>query len=864
MKMNFFRYWLGCLALAGTLSAAELSWQRDGSDTTALPTVAVANDGSEAISGTLECRLTDADGKVVWEQAVPYSAAPGATAEVKALAELPKLSETVLCEVADPAGTLAPAELQGIFGPARLLRHDRDRLFGMNVHLGRYTPSERWKLLKMLKDAGVTTIRVDAGFADWRDKAAAERAKEALSEELLALEAFGMEPLVLLGFYPNSFYDSPEKSKMAYEWSRWIASQFPGRVSWHYGNETNSGWAGFGAASDMGELHRAFALGTAAADPTALRGSFGIAEGLPSYAKAFLATGAGDELEALCVHPYSGTPEAGIAKAAADKALLRPDQQLWATEIGYHVDDATGAVNPLTAQLTRVMGFSTEQQTAFVSRLYVLAKAFGIDRIYWYDFFGKNDPETFWIVDENLQPKPAYHALANVSKWLDGATSLGGTALDEAVQRHYFRRPDRRVFLVAWSAGKPAELVGGYLKGAAVTGETGDSLGICDGRLALDAAPKFVLLPENSGFEHFEAKQVLASALDERSFNAPAHRFTVKPGERFQVPLTVFNASNSPVVATPEVRKSLAGWRIEAPEKLTVAPGETGRESFTVTVPADAVPGVETHFAFGAGLADGGRTEAYPVRVKVAGDFPYRAIAEAAPARDYPMWDAMNEPVMAGGREEIDATAQPVTVDGKLTEWTPAEFVELDQKLAHALRNPKLPMREDFTVKVAFRYDAERLYAAFLVEDDDLSLLDSVSRDWRDNDNLRIFLSAEPDEAKRGDTLSEKDLLLILSPTGLEHTGAPQAFAAVLDGYAHQGVEAELGLAAQLWQGGYALEASIPWSAIGVDAKPGTVVGLNVLADDADGGFRRSSAMTRLKNPAYWISPKSLGKLILR
>lgn len=847
-------------------------WERNEADYTLLPSVTVKNPTPELVKGELLFTLRDTAGGRIYGKRVPYEIAGGGSVRLEGFGRSVPEGRIVLATV-EGAGLKAEQpgagsdtdKLSGIFGaPRRLNRENRDFLVSMNVHLEKYTPLVRWKLMQMLRDAGVKSVRIDGAFCMPGDRKHQETVFRRLDEVILGLEAFGIEPLVGLMWYPKAFYNSPEKQKAAWLWAKQAAERYRGRAAWHYGNETNSGWAGFGAAADMAALHKAFALGTKAGDPDALCGTFGIAEGLPGYLEKFLEHDTLDYLDAVAVHPYSGTSEAGIAKTLANKALLRPGQQVWATELGYQVDDTKVGMNTLTGQLTQVMGFTTEQQADLMSRLYILGRSLGVDRIYWYDFYGLKDGETFWVVNPDFTPKPAYHALVKVSREMSAATPLGGTGLGEAVQRHFFRTADNRILLTAWVLGGSGELA--VPSDAVVTDALDRPVAVpADGKLTLSARPLFIQLPADGTFDRFLNRGVLASAFDRRSFSRPSFRFTGRAGGEIAVPFTLYNSTERTVTATPRVVKTLPGWKIKFDANpVVLAPQQTATVPVTFASLADAVPGVEYCFTMAADLGNGQRTSETPVRIGLDGDFPYRGIMDFKRDADYPMWDPMDEAKFEAGNPELTASAGSAAVDGKLGEWKPEEFFELDQRLTWKLRDPKLPSSEDFTAKVAFRYDNDYLYAGIIIRDDDLSVGDDISRDWRDSDNIRIFLSAESDPAKRPRRISEKELLLIISPTDLTRTGGPVAFAAVLGGHARPGFEKKIKLDGRVWNTGSVIEVAIPWKELGVTPHPGMLLGLNVLADDADGGFRRHTAMTCLHDAEYWRSPASLGGLRLK
>jgi hypothetical protein len=228
------------------------------------------------------------------------------------------------------------------------------------------------------------------------------------------------------------------------------------------------------------------------------------------------------------------------------------------------------------------------------------------------------------------------------------------------------------------------------------------------------------------------------------------------------------------------------------------------------------------------------------------------------------MWDDFNEAGYGTGAPTLKATHGSATVDGDLSEWSAGEFHPIDQRLRWILRDPWQPDRRDWTGKVALRWDDKNLYAAFVVFDDDLSLVDFTSRDWRDNDHVSLFLSTVADAAKRTGLISKNDYYLFFAPTGIRHTEPPVTYCASLGGFVHDDVDPQITLASRVWSGGYVIEAAIPFAAMHFAPSAGASLGLNVMAVDSDGGHRQVEAMTYYKDPSYWNSPKALGALTLQ
>ncbi|MDR1281571.1 MAG: alpha-galactosidase, partial [Opitutaceae bacterium] len=547
-----------------------------------------------------------------------------------------------------------------------------------------------------------------------------------------------------------------------------------------------------------------------------------------------------------------------------------PRTQLWATEAGFHVDER-GTLNPVTQQFTQVNGFTLDQQADQLARLFLLARARSIDRIYWYDLFGKNDPETFWLLDKDFNPRPAWHTLKFIAPLITDATPLGGTASTELVQQHLFRQADGGVFLAAWALRDNVpvrlhlpELSGNIrytihdITGRDLTAEIDLTKPVILGERA------FVIrnLPRTT--DSFLAREILADTLDRRNWNAPMSRWEIDAGEMIKAPCVVFNSGSAPVTVHPAIVERMPGWEIRLPDAFEVGPGETVTRYIELVSPRDGVPGVEYRLSFAVETAGPRRTAPCEVRVWLKGAFPYAyLLADTGGVPGYAVRRTIDEGRAGFGRGELSARRATVTVDGDLTEWGAGEFVTLDQGGNWKLRDVTPPLREDKYARAALRRDDRFLYAAFLVLDDDLSIPDLTSRDWRDSDNVRIFLSAEPDPARRSKNVTGRDLLLFMTPTRQGHDELPAVMAASIGGHLRQGFESQVRIASRVWHGGWLIEAAVPFSAIGITPREGLELGCNLLSDDSDHGFRKSAHMTFLKNFNYWNDPRSLGTLRL-
>ncbi len=860
------------------------------SDYSRLPVFEIKNPTQASATVTIASSLEDASGKL-WRQATAtYGIQPKTTSVIpayqdKAMAALKDDIALLRVTITLSISPDSPVTHTAIVGTPRPVARDGDYFIGMNAALHRYTAEEQWRMLRLMREAGVTTVRVEPGFHLPDPKTGGYKTLNVRNVEqcVLAAEAYGIKCLFLLSYFPKGFNEAPDKAKLAHDWAYSISNYFKGRVhDWQFGNETNVGWGAFGAAADMAIHHKAMSLGVLKADRTNRPVTFGIAEAHPNYLRELFRAGLSPYLKAVTVHPYCGVPEAGVAKLAANRRIIREfggDQEIWSTEIGFYYGP-TATVNPFTEQLTQSNGYSLETQADQLARLYLLARAQGMERVYWYNFYGKRDRETYWMFDETFAPRPAYHTLKIVSAFLRGTRSLGGTAPTEPVQKQLYRHADGTVSLAIWSVRNNVQYPLHLPAGLALTVRDTNGQPVTlpspvlspDGKHAtypLTIGQRALLidgLPANTN--SYDQLDLIASAVDARSFDRPLHRWEAKAGATITIPCTVYNAGKETMRATPIILKSYYAWNIALPSPFDVAPGQTVTQPITVRIPQNSVPGVEYRLRFAVETSAPRRTDPFETRIWLKGKFPYgELLADDGHAPDYPMRRRdFDEDKVGFGRETITARRanKDTKVDGDLSEWTPAEFVTLDQSGIWRQRDVGMPKREEFYPRAALRWDDTHLYVAWIVLDDDLSILDLVSRDWRDSDNLRVFLSSTPPE-KRPRLLTEKELLLYMVPTQQFQTEPPAVMAATMGGVLRHNFETQVQVASRVWNGGYVMEAAIPLSAIQITSPhEGMTIGCNLLADSAVQGFRNYTNMTAFKSVRYWVSPEgTLGTLRL-
>jgi hypothetical protein len=167
------------------------------------------------------------------------------------------------------------------------------------------------------------------------------------------------------------------------------------------------------------------------------------------YLSGVFQRGGGNYCDAVSFHLYrvEKGPEAYLATDIANlQAIVGKSKPIWITEIGYH----TSTVWP---------NLSTESQANFVSRLYLLGRAYPqLRRIVYYDFRNDGtsaaDPEqNFGLVLNDLTPKPAYTALQKLTSTI-GIKSLRNLTIAGTAYTMCFGDAGSHVTAV-WSSSGP-------------------------------------------------------------------------------------------------------------------------------------------------------------------------------------------------------------------------------------------------------------------------------------------------------------------------------------------------------------------------------------------------------------------------
>jgi len=211
----------------------------------------------------------------------------------------------------------------------------------------------------------------------------------------------------------------PESVAAFAKWAAAAAEHFRGRgVIWEIWNEPNiSFWKPKADAAQYTTLALATAKAVRAADPHACIVAPATSGFQWDFLETVLSSGLLEYLDAVSVHPYRGKkPETAAADFARLRELIKAHAPAGKTipiisgEWGYS---------------SNTKGVSQNTQAAFIARQQLSNLLNGVPLSIWYDW--KNDGENpnenehnFGTVTSNLQPKPAYLAIQNLTRELAG------------------------------------------------------------------------------------------------------------------------------------------------------------------------------------------------------------------------------------------------------------------------------------------------------------------------------------------------------------------------------------------------------------------------------------------------------------
>nr|WP_239520262.1 family 1 glycosylhydrolase [Blastococcus saxobsidens] len=301
-----------------------------------------------------------------------------------------------------------------------------------------YTDSERARVLDQFVAAGVETVRIDVSWAmlqpDGPDSYS-EWGVGFVDDVLTMAHERGLEPLVTLWLSPEWASEDGDERALPTDpvdygrVARWAAQRWQGKVAaWEVWNEPNDDdFARNADPAAYADLLEAAYCGfkTGAPETPVVFGGTSYVD-LDWIAAAYEA-GAGDRFDVMGIHPYMGvadsppeTPDGGSGRTLAAVGDLHElmaakgdaDKPIWVTEMGWSAHPDTGD----TPDWAR--GVAASVQGDYLVRALDLLRAEHpyVERFYWYTDRDRQTGDTHYdnygLLTQDLQPKPAYRALA--------------------------------------------------------------------------------------------------------------------------------------------------------------------------------------------------------------------------------------------------------------------------------------------------------------------------------------------------------------------------------------------------------------------------------------------------------------------
>ena len=250
---------------------------------------------------------------------------------------------------------------------------------------------------------------------------------------------------------------------------------------------------------------------------------------------------------------------------------------------------------------------------------------------------------------------------------------------------------------------------------------------------------------------------------------------------------------------------------------------------------------------------------------------PDRPPALASERPSLPQGLAADSSPFPAGTAPCFRTDSPIIIDGNLDDWPTAIrsaclTVRTREQLSVDSVSHKPGWKAgwngpgDFSSTFFLAWDDSALYLAEVRRDDVLCCMDTMSQDFMSSDALRICLS----RSGAGDRLAEGDYVLAILPEGEQDQ--PMLRLCDYGAYRHEDFPLdELEIAPKLLAGGWILEVKLPFAAFGVQPKPGTTLGFQLILTDSDTPMDRHYEMTWKPKTTdnYWRQPSAFGALTL-
>jgi hypothetical protein len=340
-----------------------------------------------------------------------------------------------------------------------------DSPFGIQTHFGINWNKE---MIPLLKYAGTKNVRESFYWSEVEVNKGQYSFIPKITLPMQSFKEFGIDPFLVLAF-SNKYYDggqTPYSDEAHTAYANYVkamlgkfGSQLKSVEIW---NEFNFPYFGGNgpAASRANVYFNLLKKGYEASKSVLpdLNVVGGATAGIPlKWLKDVFVLGGLNNMDSLSVHPYRypKTPEGLLGEIESVNQLVRDHNNgktipLWFSEIGWPTH-----LNPT--------GVDENTQAAYLIRTYVLSIAAGVEKIFWYSLMDTgtdklNNEHNFGVIHNtgdalgSYTPKPAYVALATLTRQLTGANPLSQNVADGIY--HYTFNKNNQKINVLWSMDK--------------------------------------------------------------------------------------------------------------------------------------------------------------------------------------------------------------------------------------------------------------------------------------------------------------------------------------------------------------------------------------------------------------------------
>lgn len=343
-----------------------------------------------------------------------------------------------------------------------------DEIVGMCTHFSQ-DKGDVDLSVDLLKNSGVKWIRDECHWGNVEKEKGVYVIPEKNNNYVNKALESGIQTLIVLD-YGNSFYDggnapyTAEGREAFANYAKAVAQHFKGRV---YAYEIWNEWSGgFGnplnrSAEVYAQLLKVVYPAIKSVDPNIQVIAGATHNEGTSWFEEMLNSGAYDYFDAISYHPYCypQNPDVKDYKGNiednrnANINLLRKyggEKPVWLTEYGWHTSSASGYV-------------SEKQQAEYMVRSYISGKAYGVDKIFWYDFqddgidYSSRENAFGSIRNQNADTpysaKPSFVALSNMTRIVDGAEFVREYRPNQSIRAYeFYRKSDNKEIMVLYNA----------------------------------------------------------------------------------------------------------------------------------------------------------------------------------------------------------------------------------------------------------------------------------------------------------------------------------------------------------------------------------------------------------------------------